>query len=95
MQSYMLKLALLALSAGSALAVSCGACDKASQRTTGNGYWAYTPAGRLGKNGVGLEARLKPRPLLNRNALASLGLRPVVRGRIVAQMHRPLQRRFR
>jgi hypothetical protein len=42
-----------------------------------------------------LETRLRPRPPLNWNSLASLGLRPVVRGRIVAQMHRPLQRRFR
>jgi hypothetical protein len=95
MQSYVLKLALLALSAGSALAVSGGACNKASQKNTGKGYWACTPAGRLEKNGVGLETRLRPRPLLNRNSLASLGLRPVIRGRIVAQMHRPLQRRFR
>ena len=54
MQSYVLKLALLALSAGSALAVSGGACDRGSQKNTGNGYWAYTPAGRLEKNGVGL-----------------------------------------
>jgi hypothetical protein len=95
MQSYVRKLALLAISAGSALAASGGACDKASQKNTGTGYWAYTPAGRLDKNGVGLETRFRPRPLLNRNSLASLGLRPVVRGRSIAQMHRPLQRRFR
>lgn len=37
---YVLKLALLALSAGSALAVSGGACNKASQKNTGKGYWA-------------------------------------------------------
>lgn len=95
MRSYILKLVLFAISSGSAVAASGRACDKASQKNTGTRYWAYTPAGRLEENGVGLETRFRPRPLLNRNSLASLGLRPVVRGRIVAQMHRPLQRRFR
>jgi hypothetical protein len=68
MQSYVRKLALLAISAGSALAASGGACDKASQKNTGTGYWAYTPAGAVERNNVvGLETRLCARAPLIRS----------------------------
>lgn len=68
MRSYVLKLVLFAISSGSALAVTGGACDNASQKNTGTGYWAHTSAGAVEKNTVvGLETRLCARTPLIRS----------------------------